>query len=163
MFTKTWLALLVFASSVTGFANAQEPETIHGLVVLELSGDLAAEYGKLTGVVKGDQVPKGLSISTTAIVAQHLEGKKVRIEHACPIIKHGAKTQLVTLTATVEKTAIKSTKIPAATKIYRAPDAAQSDEQPKVTEKESNQLSLALSSLAGVKLRSWKLDSEIGN
>ena len=118
MFTKTWLALLVIVCFATGTANAQEPERIQGFVVLEMSGELATEYGKLTGAVKNDQVPKGLSISTTAIVAQHLEGGKIRIEHSRPIRNEESTFQLVTLTATVDKTAIKTTRIPAATKIY---------------------------------------------
>lgn len=163
MFTKTWLSLLVFVSFVTGTANAQEPERIQGFVVLEISGELAAEYGKLTGAVKNAQVPKGLSISTTGIVAQHLEGEKIRIEHSCHIMNDGSSTQLVTLTATVDKTTIKTTKIPAATKVYSSPGAAQSGEQPNVTENETKQLTLALSDLTGVKLRTWKLATEIGN
>lgn len=163
MFTKTWLALLVIVSFVTRAASAQEPERIQGFVVLEMSGELALEYGKLTGTVKSDQVPKDLSISTTAIVAQHLEGEKIRLEHSCPIMKKESSTQLVTLTVTVDKTAIKTTETPAATKIYSSPGAGQSGEQPTVTENETKQLTLSLSDLTGVKLRTWKLVTEIGN
>ncbi len=162
MFIKISTAIAIIAAFATGNTDAQVPDRITGIVVLEMSGELAAEYGKLTDAVKDDQAPKGLSISTTATVAQHLDGGRIRIEHSCPVMKNGALTQLVTLTATVDKTAIKTTRIPAATKLNSSPDAAKTDEESTVTKNDSTQMTLALADFTGVKLRSWNLAIEIG-
>ncbi len=128
-----------------------------------MTGKLAAEYGKLAGSIDGDRIPDGLNISTTAIVAQHLGDGRIRIEHTMPVMRDGAPIRLVTLTATVDATAVKTSDIPAGTATYTSPGEHRTGEKPTFTKDATKQFTLKLADLTGVKLRSWTLANEIGD
>ena len=106
---------------------------------------------------------KGLNISTIATVAQHLDNGKIRIEHSTAVLEDGAPDRMVTLSAVVETSAIKSSKTAKGTATYSPPAAHKAGEKPVHTESETNQFTLQLNELKGVKLRNWTLASEIGN
>ena len=67
----------VFSQQSTVFSDKQT-----GIIVLKMSSDLAREYAKISGPVDGNEVRRGPSISTTAVIAQHLKNDQVRIDPA---------------------------------------------------------------------------------
>ncbi|MEZ6074091.1 MAG: hypothetical protein R3C59_16875 [Planctomycetaceae bacterium] len=164
MLTRTLLVLSVSLALTHGVVLGQQNKTDDAarFVVLEMTGRLAAEYGKLAGSIDGDRIPNGLHISTTAIVAQRLDDGRIRIEHTMPVMQDGAPIRLVTLTATVDATAVKTIAVPGGIATYTSPGAHKSGEKPTLTKDATKQVAVELADLKGVKLRSWTLANEVG-
>jgi hypothetical protein len=153
---------LSFVANITAFSRQSNAGDVNGNVVLEMSGELAAEYTKLTNPAKRDSIPNGLRITTTGSIAQRLENGRLRIEHSIPVWDNGVQTRLVTLTAVVDASAVKSTVIPKGTQTFSSPGASKAGEKGVETKTDSEQSTLELNDLKRVKLRTWKLENEIG-
>jgi hypothetical protein len=156
------LASGVFA--ITGACDRQSTAAdVNGFVILEMTGELATEYQRLTSPVEPRKVPHGLKISTMAAVAQHLENGQLRIEHSMPVWENKVQVRLVTLSAIVETSAVKNSNVPKETATYSSPEAPQAGGTSVTTKSESNVQTFELADLKRVKLRKWKLETEIGN
>lgn len=171
MFRRTLSTLVALAVLSSGTVFSQQPtvfsqqstEKQTGIIVLRMSGDLARKYAEISGPVDGDQVRGGLSISTTAVIVQHLENDQVRIEHSAPVKREGRPHRLVTLTATVDKEAIRSLVRTVFAASYSSPAAKEAGEIPTLSSPIHHSTPvLSLAALKGVKLRSWTLESKIG-
>jgi len=158
---KIFLAL-GFVANITAFSRQSCAGDINDTVILELSGELATEYTKLTNPAKRDSIPHGLRITTTGSIAQRLENGRLRIEHSIPVWDSGIQSRLVTLTAVVDASAVKSTVIPKGKQTFSSPGASNAGEKGVETKTESEQSTLELTDLKRVKLRTWKLENEIG-
>ena len=158
-------ALAVLAIIGRSSLLAQEPAhaQVGDPLVIQISGDLAAEYGKRTGTISKDQVPPGLRISVVATVAQQLSDDQIRIEHTSHIVRNGGLDRLVTLTATVKSTQLVTDVVPKGTAVFASPAQGSDDGQGSATEKETRTLRLDLSDLQGLKLRTWTLSEELGD
>ncbi len=165
MVTRTIMAFVALASITSGSLFAQEhtPGKVGALLVLEMTGDVAREYAKRTRSIKGDGRPAGLEISTSAIVAQQLDDGRIRVEHTSHIVRDGNSVRLVTLSAIVDSTAVKTHVIPKGTAISSSPTTHKNGEEPGLTGKETRAFRLRLSEFKGLKLRSWTLADEIGD
>lgn len=131
-------------------------------LVLRMTGDLAKEYAKCRGEYSDGKFPSGLQIDTIATIEQELDGGQIRIEHSMPVRENGAKTRLVTLSAVIDSSTLKTSTTNKGTDVYSSPGASKSGEKPTVTETDKKLSTLELKTLKGVKLRNWKLESEIG-
>ena len=131
--------------------------------MLKISGDLAQEYAKIIRPQGGGKSSDGLTISTIAVIAHQLKDDQVRIEHSAPVTFEGSPDRLVTLTATVDKKALRSFVRTAYSATMSLPAGEQSGKRPAVG-KPIHYCTrvLALADLKGVKLRSWTLASEVG-
>jgi hypothetical protein len=165
MIVRTLAVFVVLAAIGNGSLFAQQ--NTHGEVgdhvVIQMTGDLAAEYGKCIGTIKKDQVPPGLEISTTATIAQKLRDGRVRIEHTSHIIRDREPVRLVTLTATVDSTKLTTDVTPKGTAVYASPADHKNGSKSTLTTTETRTLRLTLSDLEGLKLRMWTLAEELGN
>lgn len=159
--SRTFFAFAVVAT-IAAFDRQSNADEVNGTVILEMSGEIAAEYSKFTNPQKGDTIPTGLHITTTGSIAQRLENGRLRIEHSTPVWENGVQTRLVTLTAVVDASAVKSTVIPKGTRTFTSPGASNAGEKGVETKTESEQSTLELTNLKRVKLRTWKLENEIG-
>lgn len=138
---------------------AQQHDTatnIGEILSIKMTGDLAKEYARLTGSLRGDEA-WGLQVDTTAMIAQKLNDGRIRIEHSSHVIRQGKTARLVTLTATVDTKDITADILPTGTPISASPGAVS-----EPSSKETKTLRLTLSNLKGLKLRSWSLSEEIG-
>jgi hypothetical protein len=139
-------------------AQQKDPATKVGdLVVITMTGDLAKEYARRTESLEANDSPEGLTIQTTAHIAQRFDDDRIRIEHESGIKTNGKTTRLVTLTATVDPSKVTTVVTPKGTMLYSSPGA-----KPHPTTKETKQLEITLSDLKGLKLRTWILSEEIG-
>lgn len=128
-------------------------------IVLQLSGDLAKEYGRRTGASQNVLNDPGLRIEIVATVVQALANGQVRIEHSCPVGENGKLTRLITLTATVSPDKITSSETPKGTIVFASPG----NRTPQtVTVAASSTFRVELSHLKGITLRTWSLVEEIG-
>ena len=123
-------------------------------VFLRMRGDLASEYAK----AMSGQASHIVQVEVGAIVAQSLPDGRLRIEHSSPSLQREGEARLVTLSATVMPSMITSEITAEGTTVYAAPGSKVST----VTTKPTETLRVTLSNLKGVKLRTWKLASEIG-
>ena len=122
-----------------------------------MTGDLAAEYARLTGSLDAiGKVPLGLEVSTIGQVSQRLGHGAYRIESSTSISKD--KPRLVTIMATVDAGRIKSITTPKG-RAYPSPNALEKG----VDVEEGQQLRVELSNLKGVRLRRWSLTEEVGD
>ena len=127
-------------------------------LAIQMTGDLAKEYAKRVGSLRGNEAPGGLEIETSATIAQHLNDGRIRIEHTSHVNRDGGTTRLVTLTATVDPAKITTGLTPKGTPVRVSPNA-----EPKPTTKVAKTLRLKLTDLKGLKLRTWTLSEEIGD
>lgn len=164
MFTRTLVALLVLSS---GNVFSQQPTVFSrqkqtGVIKLKMSGDLAREYAQISGAIDG---LSGHSISATAFIAKRLENDQVRIEHSAHVTREGKTDRLVTLTATVDETAIRSlvrTMFDGDFTFSDSPARKEAGESPTVSARHLAVPFLSLADLNGIKLRTWTLESELG-
>lgn len=173
MFTRTLTILATAMVLQSGSVSSQQPtvfsqpstETQSSPVVLNMSGDLAGKYAQIAGPIDGDEDLGGLIISTTAVMAQRLENDKLRIEHSAQVTTEGRPDRLVTLTATVAKTSIRSlvrTVLEGDFTYFNSRAARDAGESPAVSARHLSVPFLSLADLKGIKLRCWTLESEIG-
>lgn len=164
MRTQTISTILIFAIAlaIAVFGRQSNAGEINGIVILEMSGELAAEYSKATNPLSREAIPKGLRITTTGSIAQRLENGRLRIEHTTPVWENGVQTRRVTLTAVVDASTVKLKVIPKGTPTFTSPGASKAGEKGLETKMESEQSSLELPDLKRVKLREWKLEHEFG-
>lgn len=173
MFTRTITALVAVLMLPSGNVFSQQPTVFcqpstwkqTGSIVLEITGELAREYAQVSGSMDGNENLGGFSISTTAVISQRLQNDQVRIDHIAQVTKEGRPDRLVTLTATVDKTAMRSfvrTVFEGEFTFSDSPDAKEFGESPTVSARHLSTTLLSLTELKGVKLRSWTLESEIG-
>jgi hypothetical protein len=172
MFTRTITALVAVLMLPTGNVFPQQPTVFQpstwkqaDSIVLEMTGELAREYAQISGSIEGNKNLGGFSISTTAVISQRLENEQVRIEHMAQVTKDGQPDRLVTLTATVDKTAMRSfvrTVFMGEFRFSDSPDSKELAESPTVSATHLSTTHLSLTELKGVKIRSWTLESEIG-
>ena len=160
--TLTILAVLAAIGHGPLFAQQNEPAMVGDQIVIQLAEDLAAEYGKRTGAIKSDQASPGLQIETTATVAQQLHGDRIRVEHTSPIVRDGQPTRLVTLTATVKSTRLRTIVTPKGTAVVASPAEHKKGAKPIQTTTETKTRRLPLSDLEEVKLRTWTFAEELG-
>ncbi len=164
--TLRLVVILGFLAVAGNALSAQENSSnvnVGDHLVIQMTGDLAKEYARRTDLLRQNESPTGLQISTTAIVAQELDDGRFRIEHSSHITRDGNPARLVTLTAIVDSTKIATHVTPANTPVYRSPADHKKGVKPTLTRKESKTLRLKLSDLKGLKLRSWTLAEEIGD
>ena len=128
-------------------------------IVLQLSGDLAKEYGRRTGASQKVLNDPGLRVEIVATVVQALADGQVRIEHSCPVGENGKLTRLITLMATVSPDKITRSETPKGIVVFASP----ADRTPQtVTVAASRTFRVELSGLKGVTLRTWSLVEEVG-
>lgn len=97
-------AFVALAIVANGTMTAEEVARVDvgSIVILEMTGELAAEYAKHTDSIKDGKIPDGLQISTSATIAQRLEDGRIRFEHTSHVVREGKTPRLVTLVATVD-------------------------------------------------------------
>lgn len=153
----------VFSQQPTVFSKSRVKPT--EAVVLKLTGELAREYAQISGSMDADERLDGCNISTTAVIAQRLKNDQVRIEHIAQVSREGRPDRLVTLTATVDTTAMRSlvrTVFEGDFTFSDATTAKESCESPTVIARHLSIPFISLADLEGVKLQSWTLESTIG-
>ncbi|MBX3448087.1 MAG: hypothetical protein KF777_00925 [Planctomycetaceae bacterium] len=128
-------------------------------IVLQLSGNLAKEYGRRTGASQNVLNDPGLRIEIVATVVLALADGQVRIEHSCPVGENGKLARLITLMATVSPDKITSSETPSGTIVFASPGDGASQ---TLTVAASRIFRTELSDLKGVTLRTWSLVEEIG-
>ena len=165
MLVRTLVALVALAAIGNGSLSAQQnaPAAVGDHVVIQMTGELAAEYGKRVGAIKKDQVPAGLEISMTATIAQKLDGGRIRIEHTSHIVRDREPIRLVTFTTTVDSTKLTTGITPKGTAVYASPAGHKNGTKPTLTAAETKTLRVTLSDLKGLKLRTWTLAEELGD
>jgi hypothetical protein len=166
MFARVTLVIIVLIFS-SGDLSAQEKHTaarVGELVVLKMSGKAAEEYATRSGMPKkGNLDLSRLSISTTGTIAQHRADGKYRIECSSAVENSKNTPRMLTLTAIVDPTQLKSEITPKATAVYASPADAKSGKPPKLTESAGKLLHVEFSDLENIKLRTWALVDEVGN
>lgn len=174
MLAQTLTTLIVVLVLPIGNAFAQQPTVFSqqskvkqtGSIVLELSGDLYREYAQIYGSMDENESLGGFSITTTAVIAERLENDQVRIDHVAQVTREGRPDRLITLTATVDKTATRSlvrTVFEGDFTFSDSPASKESGESSTVSARHLSIPFLSLADLNGVKLRSWTLETEIGD
>ncbi|MCA9193016.1 MAG: hypothetical protein KDB03_14675 [Planctomycetales bacterium] len=171
MLTRTLTILVALMVLSNGYLFSQEPtrfsrEKQTRVITLEMSGELAKEYIKITGPIDGDEITGNFNITRTAFIADHLENDQVRIEHSAHVASEGSQYRLVTLTATVDEKNLRSlvrTVLVGDFAFSDSPDANESGKSPIMSTRHISATQLSLTELKGVKLRSWTLESEIGD
>jgi hypothetical protein len=129
------------------------------LIALQLTGDLAKEYGRRTGASQNVLNDPGLRIETVATVVSAFAEGQIRIEHSFPVGENGKLARLITLVATVSPDKITSGETPRGKIVYASPG----DRTPQpVAVTALKTFRVALSDLKGVTLRTWSLVEEIG-
>jgi len=156
MLVRTLTALVV-VTVVGNSLFAHEDDTSANVgdhLFIRMTGDLAKEYSRHTGLLRNNEAPAGLRIEISATIVRELDNGRIRIEHSSLIKRDGKQARLITLTAEIT---------PKGTPIYASPAAHKKGTKPKLTTRDSNMLRLQLSDLKGLKLRTWTLAEEIGN
>jgi hypothetical protein len=127
-------------------------------IAVNMTGDLAREYAKATGIERSMKQFAGLKIETMATVEQRLTDGRIRIEHSSQVKQDGKAARLVTLTATIAASKVTTEVMPKGTKVYTSPGSKDKG----VSTTQTAMLRTTLSDLKGLKLRTWTLASEIG-
>lgn len=169
MFTRTLTTLVAVMVLSSGNVFSQQPtvfsqqltEKHTGVIVLNMSGELARKYAQISESIDGDESLGDLRISTTAVIAQRLENDQVRVEHSAPVKSEGRPDRLVTLTTTVDAKKIRSFVRTVYTTSYSSPAAKEAGEKPTLSPSHHSTPGLSLADLKGIRLRSWTLESEI--
>jgi hypothetical protein len=159
----TVLALVVMWESELLAQQTAASTKVGDLLFVRMTGDLAKQYARSTGGLKDIEVPGGLEIETTATVAQQFGDGRVRIEHSRICKRKGNPDALITMTATVDSSALTADVTPKGTLVYSSPVAQKSGDRGTPTMRDSQNRRIELSELKGVKLRTWKLVEEVGD
>jgi len=164
MMARVLAVFLVVAVFGNGPLFSQEDASakVGDLLFVRMTGDLAKEYAQRSGSLRENEAPAGLEISTSATIAQTLDNGRIRIEHWSQIKRDGKQDRLLTLTAIVDRTKITTDVTRKGTPVYASPAAHKNGAKPSLTTEDANVLRLQLSDLTGLKLRTWTLESEIG-
>lgn len=136
-----------------------------GVITLKMSGELAREYAIISDRIDVDEILGDLSISTNAVIAQRLDNEQVKIEHSAQVTREGRTDRLVTLTATVDEKKITSlvrTVYEGTFTFSNSPLSKEVGESPTVNATHFSVPFLSMAELKGVEIRSWTLESEIG-
>lgn len=151
-------ALVLVAAIQNGLAAQQKVETakVGDIVQITMSGDLAKEFAQRLGAKPQVVTADGLEMQTSATVVQQLDGGRLRIEHQSHVIDERKPSRLITLTGNVDSTRITTHVTPKGSLVYSSPGAT-----PVKTTDDMKSLRLELSSLKGLKLRTWTLAEEI--
>lgn len=121
--------------------------------VLELQGDLARIYSKLTES-KREHRP-GMTFATSAVVVQSVNEDVYLVSHT----SFPENNSIVTLDAYVRKSDVKERRLPAEEQGYSIPDS----DQFEVSAREKGQFVIALSNTKHLRLRKWTHSSTIGD
>lgn len=173
MFLRTVLTLSAATMLFNGNASSQQPTVFSkqpsseqtGMIVLNLSGDLARDYARMIGAIDGDAIGVRREIATTAVIVPPLGQNTVRIQHRAQVESEAGPDRLVTLTAVVDKTAVRSfvrTVIAGEFSFSDSPTEPESGESTTVTARHLSSPILSLADREDVRLRSWTLESEVG-
>lgn len=155
---RTFACFMFVVGITTNLFAGENTPTVGDQIFVTMTGDVAKEYHRLTSSEKDQQPKSGLSIGTSATIAQELKGGRYRIEHVSPIQAKGKPPRLVTFSTVIDASQLKTETTPKNTPVYSSP----ADTGPAtVTQQEQKSLRLDLSELKDVKLRSWKLDEEV--
>jgi TRAP-type mannitol/chloroaromatic compound transport system substrate-binding protein len=156
MFTALAIAL---PFNCAALAQVRDKTIMEGdQIAVSMTGDLAKEYAKATGVVRDIKQVDGLTIKTMATVEQRLTNGQIRIEHSSQVNQVGKTPRLVTLTATIATSKVTSEVTPTGTKVFASPGSKDKG----ITTNQSEMLRTSLSDLKGLKLRTWTLATEVG-
>jgi hypothetical protein len=150
----TFACVVLFAPAVVA-QEVGQPAKVGGVVAIEITGDLAKEYARRSAM--GAARTDGIQIQMTGTIAQKLADGRLRIEHTSPVNRDGQPSRLLTLSATVDPTAITTRVIPQGTPIAANPGA-----RAIVSVEETRSFVVKLPDLKNVKLRTWTLSEEIG-
>lgn len=155
------IVVLVVAleNGVIGQENKVSPK-VGDQVILNMTGELAKEYGKRTRVTR-EGAPFS-NVETPGTIEKVLEDGRIRIEHSTPVYTESNLTGMVTLTVTVESAKLATRTVPNGTQIYASPAAYTKAALPVLSRQDATMRTLHLSELKGLKLRSWTLSEEIG-
>jgi hypothetical protein len=173
MFIRTVMTLAVAMVLLVGNVNSEQPtvfanqstEEQYRVLLLSLSGDLAEEYAQIVGSVAGIKTRAVRDISTTAFIAERLENNRLRIEHTTQFSGQGTPDRLVTLSATIDASQVKSLVRTVYEGSFSFADPTgeyATGESPAVKARHLSVPLLSLTDLTGVQLRSWTLESEVG-
>lgn len=159
MTIRAMAVLAIFSVCGTDVLAQQGAPKPGELVTLQLTGDLAREYGRRTGASQKFLNGPGPRIETVATVVSAFAEGQIQIEHSCPVGENGKLARLVTLMATVSPDKITRSETPKGTILFASPG----DRTPlPVTVTSSTAFRVELSDLKGVTLRTWSLVEEIG-
>ena len=142
-------------------------------VFVTMTGELAKEYAKRTGLYADGKFPSGFRVETIAVIEQVLNDGQLLIEHSVEVgprelVKSsgsepksnrltGSPTKLLTLSGTIDTKRVKAESLPVATLQSNDPNS-----KPESSIAESGSLRLELADLKGLRLRIWTLSEEIG-
>jgi hypothetical protein len=132
------------------------------MIEVQLTGDLAQQFAERTVPPEAGKLPEGLQVQFLGVVEQTFSDGRFRIEHSSQITREGKLHRLVTLTAVVDANQCATRVTPAGTATFSSPEDANREAQPALTTEASEMLTLQLSDLKGVKLRTWTLAEELG-
>jgi len=163
MFHKTLcVAISAFLlTSISASANDKPSLGVGTTVFLELTGDLALKYCQLMPHFPKDNLrPElGISVSVSAQIVQNREDGTFRLEYVSPIFKNQKEPTLLTLTASLKSESLVVTQIPKGRLVSSSP----ADLFPVATSEIAESVRMQLSDVDDVKLRTWKVQSEIGD
>ncbi len=153
----TVVAVVLFAT--LAHANETTSLGVGTTVFLTMTGELAEKYSQQVGALpKNRKPPSGLAVSTSARIVQKLKDGQFRLESVSRPIERSKQTLLITLSVTVKRGAITKSQTRAGTQVYSSPRV----QHAVTTTKPITSYRIQLSNLKGVRLRTWKLQSELG-
>jgi hypothetical protein len=127
-------------------------------IAVSMTGDLAKEYAKATGIELDSKPVDGISIEIMATVEQRLADGRIRIRCSSQVNQAGKAPRLITLTATVATSKVTSEVTPKGTQVFASPGSKDKG----VVSNQSEMLRTSLSDLKGLKLCTWTLATEVG-
>jgi hypothetical protein len=158
MMSRICSLFAIFVLTATTLLAQQADDTLKSgsRIVISMTGDLAKEFEKSAwGMQKAVDRP-GFFLEVVATIERRLDDGRIQIEHSMQI-KDKGQTRLVTLTGIVDPAAIKTQVIQKGAPLYANPGGPKTGE---TTQDIKNQ-TLELSSLKGLKLRTWVLTKEV--
>jgi hypothetical protein len=158
MVTRIAVVLALIAGMQSELAAQEKGEGVKAgdVIHIKMTGDLAKEYAVRMGTPPEVVAKNGLAVQTIVTVVERLPGGQLRIERHLPINSEGKPARLLTLTGTVDSTKVTTDITPKGTLVSRSPG-----ELPVETTEEVTNLRLELTSLKGLRLRTWTLAEDI--
>lgn len=156
MILKISLALI----TISLFGNqllAQSAPQVGDIIALNLEGPLATKYATFTvpTIARPASAPR---ISTLGTITRKLSDDRLEVERSSLIRNPEKPVRLVTLTAIVPASKILAETKPKGTLVYASPNS-----QGVPATEETTTRSVKLADFKDLKLRSWKLEEEVGD
>jgi uncharacterized hydantoinase/oxoprolinase family protein len=150
---------IVLPFNCVALAQVRDKAIMEGdQIAVSMTGDLAKEYAKATGIERDIKQVDGLTIEIVATVEQRLTDGRIRIERSSQVNQAGKAPRLVTLSASIATSKVTSEVTPKGTQVFASPGSKDKG----VTTTQSEMLHTSLSDLKGLKLRTWTLATEVG-